>query len=533
MEHSHKFILNSPIPYNNERPTNFADRVGIFYTSQISNQQRKEHGLYLTPITVADFMAQNIRLTDLEKVRILDPAAGCGILSCAAVESIISKYCKINTIELVVYEIDKRLGDFLRLVLEHLANWCESEHKVNILFRLELTDFVLANNRSLQLQAGLLQKPTKNQLFDLIISNPPYFKIRKSDPRSIAMGDVIKGQPNIYSLFMATSATLLNEHGIFIFITPRSFASGLYFRKFRKFFFNLIRPTAVHVFASRRDAFSRDAVLQENIILWGERIECWSNLENDARIKISSSCGVRDIEDRSMLKISIRLSLDLDSHHKILRLSLNKEEEEILELVDSWKFSLHSLGLEISTGRVVPFRATSLVDSDGKVPSSHFPLLWMNHVEAMRTTWPLKQHKPEYIKREGAETLLLPNRNYVLIRRFSSKEQLRRLTAAPFIADSFDTPHIGFENHLNYIHRPGSELSNDEAIGLAALYSSRLLDVYFRTINGNTQVNATELRSIPLPPIELIVALGQLVKRFSSSAPEIDQHLQFLLNQAS
>ena len=44
-------------------------------------------------------MAQNIRLTDLKKVRILDPAAGCGILSCAAVESIISKYYKINTIE--------------------------------------------------------------------------------------------------------------------------------------------------------------------------------------------------------------------------------------------------------------------------------------------------------------------------------------------------------------------------------------------------------------------------------------------------
>ena len=72
-----------------------------------------------------------------------------------------------------------------------------------------------------------------------------------------------------------------------------------------------------------------------------------------------------------------------------------------------------------------------------------------------------------------------------------------------------------------------------KAIGLAALYSSCLLDVYFRTVNGNTQVNATELRSIPLPPIELIVALGQRVKRFSSSTPEIDQYLQFLLEQSS
>ena len=69
------------------------------------------------------------------------------------------------------------------------------------------------------------------------------------------------------------------------------------------------------------------------------------------------------------------------------------------------------------------------------------------------------------------------------------------------------------ENHLNYVHRPGGALSEDEAWGLAALHNSRLLDTWFRAVNGNTQVSATELRAMPLPAHGTNVALGQRVKR--------------------
>ena len=71
---------------------------------------------------------------------------------------------------------------------------------------------------------------------------------------------------------------------------------------------------------------------------------------------------------------------------------------------------------------------------------------------------------------------------------------------------------IGLENHLNYIHRPNGELSEDEIWGISALYSSSLFDAYFRTFNGNTQVGATELKQIKLPPMEAIVLIGSMVK---------------------
>ena len=485
-------------PGEGERPTVYADRVGEWYVSQKSDRHRKDHGLYLTPVLVADFMAQQIKV-DGGKLRVLDPAAGGGILCCAAVEALVSRDSRPDRIELIVYEVDETLIAPLRAVLAYLVDWCIEGHGVKVSVHVEATDFVLAHAEALHLFGELFPSRSRLKNFDVVISNPPYFKISKADPRALAASTVVHGQPNIYALFMAVSAALLRKGGDLVFITPRSFASGPYFRQFRTVFFDMIRPSEVHVFGSRRDAFSRDEVLQENIILSGVREDRGHQSRANTPVAISSSRGILDIGATSRREVPSNTVLEFASVDKVLRLPVCDEDDDALALVDSWPSSLHSHGLNISTGPVVPFRATELIDKEGTVPKSHVPLLWMNHVRAMQVSWPLNRHKPEYIERYGAEALLVPNRNYVLIRRFSAKEEARRLTAAPYIAADFTIPEIGIENHLNYIHRPGGTLSEDEAWGLAALYNSRLLDTYFRAVNGNTQVSATELRAMRLP----------------------------------
>jgi len=215
--------------------------------------------------------------------------------------------------------------------------------------------------------------------------------------------------------------------------------------------------------------------------------------------------------------------LDMTSKDKVFRLPVSRQEEAILQLVDSWPGSLHKYGLNISTGPVVPFRAVKFLDNEGNVPETHAPLLWMHHIHAMQVTWPNRTRKEQYIKNEAAaESLLVPNRNYVLLRRFSAKEQRRRLTAAPYLARNFNSSVVGLENHLNYVYRPASALSESEAYGLAALYNSSLLDMYFRSLNGNTQVNATELRSMPLPELKMITEIGNRVKTLEPSEEGID-----------
>ena len=510
-----------PIPREGERPAVYADRVGEWCAAHRSNRQRKEHGLFLTPVRTADFMAARITM-DEQKLRVLDPAAGAGILCCAAVEALVSRHTKLRVIELVAYEIDGGLIAPLRVVLDYLADWCRDGHRTTIVFRIEVTDFILANAEALRPNGGLLHYPQEAEKFDVVIANPPYFKIGKADPRAIAVSIVVCGQPNIYALFMAVGAAVLRRHGDFVFITPRSFASGPYFRRFRAVFFDMIRPTGIHVFSSRRDAFRRDKVLQENVIFSGIRADLWHENGAGRRLAISSSLGVDDIDESSSHELSANAVLDFSSVGKVLRLPICDNDDDVLALVDSWQNSLGSMGLNISTGPVIPFRATELIGREGEVPASHVPLLWMNHVRTMQAIWPLNRHKPEYIKRSGSEAILVPNRNYVLIRRFSAKEEARRLTAAPYIAADFAIPEIGLENHLNYVHRPCGTLSEDEAWGLAALYNSRILDTWFRAVNGNTQVSATELRAMPLPTREMIITLGRRVKHLTNPLAELD-----------
>ena len=182
------------------------------------------------------------------------------------------------------------------------------------------------------------------------------------------------------------------------------------------------------------------------------------------------------------------------------------------------------MGLQISTGPVVPFRATEFLEMAGRVPGSHVPLFWMNHVQRMRVTWPLDRHKPEYMKHVmAAHPLLVPNRNYVLLRRFSAKEEERRLVAAPYLARTSRATMLGLENHLNYVYRPGGTLTEDETFGLAALFNSSVLDTYFRTSNGNTQVSATELRTMPLPAREIITAIGRQAAALAHDRDAIDE----------
>lgn len=514
-----------PVPQERERPSAYADRVGEWYAHRKSNEHRKRHGLYLTPLLVADFMARRITV-NATTLRVLDPAAGAGILSCAAVEALAHHQPRPTTVEVVAYEVDQNLLAPLRVVLNYLADWCRP-FGILVFIEVRVADFIIAHAEILRSEE---LRPSSCEAFDIVISNPPYFKIKKTDPRAIAALRVVNGQSNIYALFMLVSALLLRKHGDFVFITPRSFASGPYFRRFRRVFFELVRLTEVHLFNSRSATFSRDEVLQENVILSGTRRSPYQGNGTDARLIISASDGVRELAGSPRRETSLEVAVDSASANMVLRLPVSRRDEQALATVDSWPCSLHSFGLAISTGPVVPFRATKFVSNKGHVPQRHVPLLWMSHVQAMRTTWPLDQRKGQYIVYEGAYGILVPSKNYVLLRRFSAKEEARRLVAAPYVAARFSATQVGLENHLNYIHRPDGSLSEDEAWGLAALYNSRLLDTWFRAASGNTQVNATELREMKLPAHHKITALGKRVMQLADPNAGLDQLVMELLS---
>ena len=485
--------------------TDYADTQGRSYTEGLSDEHRATHGHYLTPPAIARLMAKQLASgLDGSVVRLLDPAAGAGILACAVCEALADKLTPPSEIQLTCYEIDAGLRPILQKVLTTLEQ-AMRDKGIQLLVEMRFEDFVLANASALQ--QGLFSASAP---FDAVISNPPYFKLAKSDPRAIACQTVVHGQPNIYGLFMAIAGAMLREGGRLNFIVPRSFASGPYFRLFREIFFAALKPEAIHVFNSRSDAFGRDEVLQENVILSARRETHWKG-NNDVLV-ITASHGMRDLDRPEIFSVPLKEVLDLRSKDKVLCIPGSDDEVKVFHKLRHWQGNLHRHGWEISTGPVVPFRATDVIVNEPTQDT--IPLLWMQNVKAMVTAWPAITRKSQYlVSCQESTAIVLPNRNYVLLRRFSAKEQDRRLTAAPVLARELPSKQVGLENHLNYIYKPSGALTEDEAIGLAALLNSRLLDNWFRAINGNTQVSATEIRSMPLPPVETIRAIGAEAKK--------------------
>lgn len=502
-------------------PTFHADRLGTAVLANKTSAERKAAGLYFTPMEVAFFMADQVA-GGRRSLRILEPAAGSGTLLCATVEHLALKDNLLRDVDVTAYETDPDLQSALETSLDYLKRWA-AKRQVTVQVTVEKRDFVLAQGQILGTTHQLFHSETTKP-FDVVIANPPYFKIPKCDPRAQGATSVVRGQPNIYAIFMAASAALLCDGGEFLFITPRSFASGPYFRLFRERFFANVRPEFVHVFGSRRDAFSRDEVLQENVVFKGVRDDAWRSRGGSFGLLISSSAGIADLNRAARRTLPMEQALGKAGTDMVLRLPIVKDDDAAARVVDAWTGSLHQYGMNISTGPVVPFRATEFLAEEPDTTISLAPLLWMNHVHAMRVTFPNGTRKPQYIRQSASEkSLLLPSRNYVLLRRFSSKEEGRRLVAAPWFRSESSCSLLGIENHLNYIYRPGSELDEEEVLGLAALLNSKLLDTYFRVSSGNTQVSATELRAMPLPPHETIVLIGRRMRTLNGDLERLEE----------
>ena len=519
-------------PSKDTSPVEFAEAVGFSYISSSKPNDWKDIGHYLTPAAIARFMAEQSSYSQ-NHMRVLDPGIGTGILSAAICEA--AQFAgKARTLHIDAYETDQRLAELSRLVLNFSREWL-AQRGLDLTFDVVNGDFVLEYAAALaptlwtRRSAGHSENEMK---YSLVISNPPYFKIGKDDPRAQALASVIHGQPNIYAIFMAISAELLSKGGDLVYIVPRSFASGPYFKKFRRIFFQRVSPTAIHLFDSRKDVFKKQTVLQESLVIAARRPVDGEAID-EGQVLVSHSKAAHDLNERQRFLVDINSILDLDSESRELSIPVCTEDLELAHAMQGWPNTLHSLGLEISTGPVVPFRATNFLSRSACEHA--VPLLWMQHVRPMKTSWPLPTaEKPQWIQAVPAsKKLLVRDATYVLLRRFSAKEEKRRLVAAPLLRGSLDEEFVGLENHLNYIRGVSRVLDEDLAYGLAALLNSTFLDRFFRISNGNTQVSATELRAMPLPAERDIRHIGVEIQRglgSMSNFPDLDALVGKALN---
>jgi adenine-specific DNA-methyltransferase len=497
--------------FNQELPSNFADRLGMYYTQQVTTTHKKANGQFFTPTSIARLLASFCDLSKT-KIRILDPGCGTAILSCALIEHLIETQNEVEQIELVAYETDPDLIPFSQQAFDYLKEWLRNKG-IQLNYILNYSDFVLENATVLKenrLPSFFEETKSVDNNFDIIISNPPYFKLSKADKRVTVSKELVSGQPNIYSFFMGIASKLLSENGQLIFITPRSFASGNYFKAFRELFFNTVQIEKIHLFNSRKDTFNRDSVLQETVVIKAIREE----IDSKKKVLVSSSAGIKDIFEPSIKYFNSSELIDLNSKEKILHLPTSDKEESILNLVSSWGNVLTDFNIKISTGPVVSFRALTYIQNNYENGTVFLaPLFWLHNVNKMILEWPKQlKEKGQFIRIEnGSKSLLIPNKNYILLRRFSTKDDKSRLIAAPYFCNYAKSDYIGVENKVNYIYRKDGHLDRNEVVGLCALLNSELFDTYFQIFNGNVNVSATELREMRFPPLKNIKEIGNKI----------------------
>ena len=505
---------------NVERPSALAVRLGEEYARHTTPSHKKELGQFFTPSRIGEYLAGWITPPTTPTVRVLDPGFGTGVLSCCLLEHLVAVAPAVRRIELAAYDLDERLLPAAQQVLSYLGKWLAASG-IELAAQLHPADFILAH-------APVWQFPlAAPATYDIAIANPPYFKLGQADARNVLAGSDF-AQPNIYALFAVLAAKLVRPGGELLFLVPRSFSSGPYFARFRRFAHQHWRWERFHLFHSRRSAFKKDAVLQETILF--KAVRHGSDTPPVAAappVVITASAGLHDLAEASTFEQPQAALIGPERQGSLLFLPTDVQETELLARFRNWTHRLVDLGVGVSTGPVVAFRAAAWLREQS--PPGGLPLLWMENVAPGQTNWPLAARaKPQHLAADAPKALAVPNRNYVLMRRVSAKDDARRIVAAPWLAANCPAAHLGLENKLNYLYVRRGEFTPVQAVGLAALLSSRPYDQFFRLFNGNTQVSATEARELPVPNWPAIEALGAYVQAhgWATADEQVAQLLQ-------
>jgi len=171
-----------------KRKTNFSE-LSIDITKQLKREIKKKQGIFFTPQSIIDkniSIIRNIKNCNIQNI--LEPSCGTGEYIHKLHEYFPSS--NIDGVELnnIIYDKIKYLNtsDNIQIYNKDYLKW--------------YTD----------------------KKYDLIIGNPPYFVMKKSDVDK-KYCNFFDGRPNIFVMFICDSLQKLQKNGIMSYILPKNF----------------------------------------------------------------------------------------------------------------------------------------------------------------------------------------------------------------------------------------------------------------------------------------------------------------------
>jgi len=481
------------------------DPIRLDISAKLDRQQRSALGQFMTPSRVAEFMADLFPPPANKAIRLLDAGAGIGSLTAAFLE----RWGRDHPpgIQVSAFEIDPVLRSRLADTLAHYRQSLSVEGEV-----LD-TDFIEEAVNRIQFQDG--------RRFTHAILNPPYKKIPSQSRHRQLLRAVGIETVNLYSAFVSLAIALMEPGGQIVAIIPRSFCNGPYYKPFREFLLGRCAIRHMHLFEARDQAFKDDAVLQENLILLLER----EGAQGD--VTVSTSTDDRYVDYATQVYPFARIVYPGDTERFI---HVPTEAEAAAgDLPAAFRHHLADIDVEVSTGPVVDFRLKAHLRDLPEAGA--VPLLYPSHFSGAAITWPKPGGRKPNALRLNDETRkwLFPAGCYAVTRRFSSKEEKRRIVAALVDPKGLGSDLVAFENHLNVFHRAKRGLPEELAWGLTAYLNGSVVDAHFRRFSGHTQVNATDLRRLRYPSRTGLEALGRWAMAHGDvSRQELDEAIQGL-----
>ena len=452
------------------------------FMSSVPKTKRKKYGQFFTNATTAKFMA-SLFCFDLSKkqVEILDAGAGTGILAAAVIQKLL-ELGYTGQIHVTCYEKD----ELVLPLLEKNMILCNKLH--NVSYTIKRENYVTSQNFS-----DFTLFDNENYQYDYIIGNPPYMKIAKDAVEALAIPEVCYGAPNLYFLFWAMGIHNLKKGQELVYIIPRSWTSGAYFSKFRKYLFDNCVITDIQLFESRDKVFDGESVLQETMIV---KVKKTSVAPHCINITSSSTSEFDDIR-RFCAPYEIVVS-----KNRFVYLVTNEEDAKILRTINHFHKTLPEINMKMQTGIIVDFRTRDVLRNE--LEDNSYPLLYSQHIKDGKVVWPLGK-EGEVIKTDK-KSYLQENGDFLIVKRFTSKEESRRLQCGIYLKKEFEKfKYISTQNKVNFIKCDSPCVT----YGLYVLLNSTLYDCYYRILNGSTQVNSTEINQMPVPERHIIEEMGR------------------------
>lgn len=477
-----------------------------------STKKKSRLKQYFSSAPIAKLMASMMNYKNKE-INLLDPGAGIGSLFVACIEEIISQKVKPKKISITAYEVDKILFHHIEDSFKQCSKLCK-KNEISFTSKLIKKDFI----------KDIVDKLKNENIskFTHIIINPPYEKINSFSNTHKFLKDVNLPSVNLYSAFVSLSKEILINNGELVFISPRSFCNGSHFQSFRTKFFESMSLKKIHIFDSRSTSFRDDNVLQENIIVHAIKSK---NLSDDVLISLNFGPKDENLVSKYVKKDTVVYPNDTQYFIHVVP---DKSGAQISNKMRALQSTLNELDIGVSTGKVVNFRIKEALKN--KPTHNTVPLIHAFNLVNGSIIFPVSNKKENYIEIiKRSKNHLVENGNYVLVKRFSTKEEKRRIVASVWNKNDFDFSLIGFENKINYFHNNGKSLELDVAKGLSIFLNSTIVDLYFRQFNGHTQVNATDLRYLQYPTFRQLKTLGSKITKNYPKQKEIDDLIEKVL----